>query len=95
MKKIERIGINSFMANPSPLTSGIYTRPSLSSPMAQLTCLLPSGEKDGDDVALEKPPRSQLNVRKSPSPASQGTYLTINRSRLFRNDFSVIIVNRL
>lgn len=36
--RIERMGINNLMGNPSAL----YARPALTSPMAQLTCLLPS-----------------------------------------------------
>ncbi|CAH1188241.1 unnamed protein product [Phyllotreta striolata] len=38
VSKIERMGINNLMANPSAL----YPKPALTSPMAQLTCLLPS-----------------------------------------------------
>lgn len=42
--KIERMGISNLMANPSALSlaAGMYARPALTSPMAQLTCLLPS-----------------------------------------------------
>lgn len=42
--KIERMGISNLMANPSALSlaAGLYARPALTSPMAQLTCLLPS-----------------------------------------------------
>lgn len=42
--KIERLGINNLMGTPSGLSLpvGMYSRPSLTSPMAQLTCLLPS-----------------------------------------------------
>ncbi|RZC36501.1 trafficking kinesin-binding protein milt, partial [Asbolus verrucosus] len=42
--KIERIGITNLMGAPGPLSlsAGLYSRPALTSPMAQLTCLLPS-----------------------------------------------------
>ncbi|XP_072381431.1 trafficking kinesin-binding protein milt isoform X2 [Diabrotica undecimpunctata] len=43
--RIERIGINNLMANPNAL----YSRTALTSPMAQLTCLLPS---HGGDTTL-------------------------------------------
>ncbi|KAF5273998.1 hypothetical protein FQA39_LY01113 [Lamprigera yunnana] len=41
--KIERMGISNLMGSPSALTisAGMYARPALTSPMAQLTCLLP------------------------------------------------------
>ncbi|KAK4875165.1 hypothetical protein RN001_011587 [Aquatica leii] len=43
--KIERIGISNLMGTPGALSissGGMYARPALTSPMAQLTCLLPN-----------------------------------------------------
>lgn len=42
--KIEKIGISNLMTGPGALSisGGMYARPALSSPMTQLTCLLPS-----------------------------------------------------
>ncbi|KAF2881220.1 hypothetical protein ILUMI_24944 [Ignelater luminosus] len=44
VRKIERIGIGNLMGTPGALSisAGMYARPALTSPMAQLTCLLPS-----------------------------------------------------
>lgn len=47
VNKIERMGISNIMGAPSALSisTGMYNRPALTSPMAQLTCLLPSQTK--------------------------------------------------
>lgn len=48
MGKIERMGISNIMGAPGALSisAGMYNRPALTSPMAQLTCLLPSQTKE-------------------------------------------------
>ncbi|XP_066245170.1 trafficking kinesin-binding protein milt isoform X1 [Euwallacea similis] len=48
--KIEKIGISNLMAGPAALSisGGMYTRPAITSPMAQLTCLLPSYTNEGE-----------------------------------------------
>lgn len=46
--RIERMGLTNIMSSPSALTltAGMYARPALTSPMAQLTCLLPSNSAE-------------------------------------------------
>lgn len=46
--RIERMGISNLMGTPGAisLSAGMYARPALTSPMAQLTCLLPSHSTD-------------------------------------------------
>ncbi|KAJ8937126.1 hypothetical protein NQ318_000621 [Aromia moschata] len=67
MGKIERIGISNLMANPGALSlsAGLYTRPALTSPMAQLTCLLPSHSNENITHIGQK-------VQASATPAMQG-----------------------
>ncbi|XP_057669700.1 trafficking kinesin-binding protein milt isoform X2 [Diorhabda carinulata] len=63
--KIERMGINNLMANPSAL----YARPALTSPMAQLTCLLPShGNEDLPSKGQKQP--SPLSTISEPTGIS-------------------------
>lgn len=73
MGKIERIGINHLMANPSPLSlaAGLYARPALTSPMAQLTCLLPSHSTENI---------SNIGLKSTPEPSStqQGKCCNLN-----------------
>lgn len=61
--KIERMGISNLMANPSALSlaAGLYTRPALTSPMAQLTCLLPSHYTEHIVPIGEKPLPDNIN----------------------------------
>ncbi|KAK5644882.1 hypothetical protein RI129_006182 [Pyrocoelia pectoralis] len=62
VSKIERMGISNLMNTPGGLsiTSGMYARPALTSPMAQLTCLLPN---QGTEEVRHSEPK---NVHKSP-----------------------------
>lgn len=55
MGKIERIGISNIMGAPGALSisAGMYNRPALTSPMAQLTCLLPSHAKESKQTTPE------------------------------------------
>lgn len=55
--KIERIGISNIMGAPGALSlsAGMYNRPALTSPMAQLTCLLPSHSRDSISSIKEVP----------------------------------------
>lgn len=64
--KIERMGISNIMANPSALSlaAGLYARPALTSPMAQLTCLLPSHSNENILQMGQKP----LPITTSPVP---------------------------
>lgn len=66
--KIERIGISNIMGAPGALSisAGMYTRPSLTSPMAQLTCLLPSHVKEitYDSKAASSLPETPQAMRK-------------------------------
>lgn len=70
MNKIERAGIASFMASPSALSisAGMYARPALTSPMAQLTCLLPSHSNENLKGASSKPPIPPSNAKSKTSP---------------------------
>lgn len=58
MNKIERAGLASFMVNPGALSisAGMYARPAVTSPMAQLTCLLPSHSSENLKTVSGKPP---------------------------------------
>nr|XP_022917392.1 trafficking kinesin-binding protein milt isoform X1 [Onthophagus taurus] len=67
VNKIERIGISTMLVNPGNLTisAGLYARPSLTSPMAQLTCLLPSQSTENlKNVTTGKPPLPPSSVSK-------------------------------
>ncbi|XP_045474165.1 trafficking kinesin-binding protein milt isoform X2 [Harmonia axyridis] len=66
--RIERIGISNLMGNPGSLsiTAGMYARPGLNSPMAQLTCLLPSKSTENLSHIGNKVPPS---VHSAPAPA--------------------------
>uniref|UniRef100_A0A6P7G7X1 Trafficking kinesin-binding protein milt isoform X2 n=1 Tax=Diabrotica virgifera virgifera TaxID=50390 RepID=A0A6P7G7X1_DIAVI len=61
--RIERIGINNLMANPNAL----YSRTALTSPMAQLTCLLPS---HGGDSTLGHKLASPLSTISDPEAST-------------------------
>lgn len=54
--KIEKIGIGNLMAGSGALgmPGGMYSRSSLTSPMAQLTCLFPSHSRDDLGTVHEK-----------------------------------------
>ncbi|XP_044755678.1 trafficking kinesin-binding protein milt isoform X2 [Coccinella septempunctata] len=67
--RIERIGISNLMGNPGSLslTAGMYARPALTSPMAQLTCLLPSQSTENLSHIGNKVPPS---VQSTPGPSS-------------------------
>lgn len=56
MGKIEKIGIGNLMTGSGAMSmpGGMYSRSSLSSPMAQLTCLLPSQSSDNLTSISEK-----------------------------------------
>lgn len=68
MNKIERAGIATFMANPGALSisAGMYARPVLTSPMAQLTCLLPSQSNENLKNVSSKPPIAPSGKMKTP-----------------------------
>lgn len=59
------------MANPSALSlaAGLYARPALTSPMAQLTCLLPSHSNE-NILQMEQQPVSSSSTPITP----QGEY---------------------
>lgn len=50
------MGISNIMGAPGALTisAGMYNRPALTSPMAQLTCLLPSQTKEHKQSSTEQ-----------------------------------------
>lgn len=60
------MGISNLMANPSALSlaAGMYARPALTSPMAQLTCLLPSNENIMQHVGHKSLPKTLGTVSK-------------------------------
>lgn len=62
--KIERMGISNLIANPGGLSisAGLYARPALTSPMAQLTCLLPSHSSENITHIGQKVPPSTTPV---------------------------------
>lgn len=66
VRKIEKMGISNLMANPSPLSlaAGMYARPALTSPMAQLTCLLPSNENILQQVGQKPLPNTSRDMTK-------------------------------
>lgn len=67
--RIERIGITNIMGNPRQLsiTGGMYAIPAPTSPMAQLTCLLPSqSTEDISHIGNKVPP----SVHSMPTPQS-------------------------
>ncbi|XP_019771654.2 trafficking kinesin-binding protein milt isoform X1 [Dendroctonus ponderosae] len=79
--KIEKIGISNLMAGPGTLglPGGLYSRSSLTSPMAQLTCLFPSHSREDLRTVSEKAepsidqltapvtkPKSQLGIPGKP-----------------------------
>ncbi|KAJ8965088.1 hypothetical protein NQ314_004389, partial [Rhamnusium bicolor] len=68
--KIERMGIGNLMANPGALSisSGLYSRPDLTSPMAQLTCLLPSHSNENITHSGHKAPPSSSPFTQVPKP---------------------------
>lgn len=55
--RIEKMGISNLMAGSSALSisGGMYARPALTSPMAQLTCFLPSHSNENLTTISEKP----------------------------------------
>ncbi|KAJ8984986.1 hypothetical protein NQ317_016897, partial [Molorchus minor] len=67
--KIEKIGISNLMGNSSGLSiaAGLYARPALTSPMAQLTCLLPSHSSENitHKVQQSTTPATQVSKPKS------------------------------
>ncbi|KAF5287532.1 hypothetical protein FQR65_LT12203 [Abscondita terminalis] len=74
--KIERMGISNLMGTPGALSissGGMYARPALTSPMAQLTCLLPSQIPEDD---------SQKQTRSSNSSAAQSSHTGQGSSNL-------------
>jgi trafficking kinesin-binding protein 1 len=67
--KIERIGITNLMGAPGALSisAGLYSRPALTSPMAQLTCLLPNQLAENvPHIGTKAPPSIQSSHRKPP-----------------------------
>ncbi|KAG5892244.1 hypothetical protein JTB14_014614 [Gonioctena quinquepunctata] len=81
--KIERLGISNLMNNPG---GGLYNRPTMISPMAQLTCLLPSHSTDnishiGHSVVSSTPstreakPKTSLGVPGKPGSGALNTRL--------------------
>lgn len=71
MGKIEKIGISNLMTGPGALSisGGMYARPALSSPMAQLTCLLPS--HSNEDLTTTVGTKSAPPVDTSPGKSGQ------------------------
>lgn len=71
MGKIEKIGISNLMTGPGALSisGGMYARPALSSPMAQLTCLLPS--HSNEDLTTTVATKSAPPVDTSPGKSGQ------------------------
>lgn len=71
--KIEKIGIGNLMAGTGGALSipgGMYARPALTSPMTQLTCLLPSHSSENLTSISEKPAPS---IEKLTSPVTKPT----------------------
>lgn len=70
--KIERMGISNLIANPGGLSisAGLYARPALTSPMAQLTCLLPSHSSENITHIGQKVPPSTTPVTQGSKPKS-------------------------
>lgn len=68
--KIERIGITNLMGNPNALSisGGMYARPGLTSPMTQLTCLLPSQSNENISHIGNKVPPSVSAVQSPGNP---------------------------
>ncbi|KAL3268036.1 hypothetical protein HHI36_007169 [Cryptolaemus montrouzieri] len=68
--KIERIGISNIMGNPGSLSisTGMYARPALTSPMTQLTCLLPSQSTENISHIGNKVPPS---IQSTPTPGTK------------------------
>ncbi|XP_031351501.1 trafficking kinesin-binding protein milt isoform X1 [Photinus pyralis] len=67
VSKIERIGISNLMSTPGGLSisSGMYARPALTSPMAQLTCLLPN--QSNEEVRHSETKKQLKSPIQSPS----------------------------
>lgn len=82
MGKIEKIGLNNIMGTPGALslTGGMYVRPSLTSPMTQLTCLLPSRSQENLSIISESQEFSKEklspDLKKKMSPGSYDNYFT-------------------
>ncbi|CAH1977066.1 unnamed protein product [Acanthoscelides obtectus] len=64
--RIERIGIQNLMANPS---ASMYARPALTSPMAQLTCLLPSHSMENVSLIGQKLEEEASSAASSEAPS--------------------------
>ncbi|KRT86041.1 hypothetical protein AMK59_1713, partial [Oryctes borbonicus] len=73
VNKIERAGIASFMANPGALniSAGMYARPALTSPMAQLTCLLPSHSNENLKTKPPLPPNEKSKISPTETKAAK------------------------
>ncbi|KAK9879979.1 hypothetical protein WA026_008488 [Henosepilachna vigintioctopunctata] len=75
--RIERLGISNIMGNPGSLSisAGMYARPALTSPMTQLTCLLPSQSADNlSHIGYKIPP----SVQSTPNPVTKSKDTTKN-----------------
>lgn len=72
--KIERMGISNLMSNPGGLSisGGLYARPALTSPMAQLTCLLPSHSSENVSNIGQKAPSSTSTTKASKPKSGLG-----------------------
>ncbi|XP_050302933.1 trafficking kinesin-binding protein milt isoform X2 [Anthonomus grandis grandis] len=70
--KIEKIGINNLMSGQGTLSisGGMYARPSLTSPMTQLTCLLPSHSNDDLTSSISEKTR-RPNIDQITSPVTK------------------------
>ncbi|XP_044264458.1 trafficking kinesin-binding protein milt isoform X1 [Tribolium madens] len=80
--RIERIGITNLMGAPGALSisAGLYSRPALTSPMAQLTCLLPNPEPHIKTLPNQRKP-SGLGVPGKPGSGALSKRLEQLNSR--------------
>ncbi|XP_060528110.1 trafficking kinesin-binding protein milt isoform X2 [Cylas formicarius] len=75
--KIEKIGLSNLMVGQGALSAGLYTRPALTSPMAQLTCLLPGrgAEPSVDSSKRPAPSRPSMGVPGKPGSGALSSRL--------------------
>lgn len=97
MNKIEKIGIGNLMGTPSALSlsAGMYARPALTSPMAQLTCLLPSHSQSIENLTSVKQHSEQKKVSEEKPPGKKyrfSIYLAFMQKTLYIIKINVILL---